>query len=788
MELRRTRLAGKEGESAPSSGTRDGASSAAWRGRSLLRRGTALVLAFNCFLALWLIVRPASHGKIVAGDDIMQVLGPLLGVLLYFIASRRLGDGRPGSISDQGMRDLRRWSPAFLGLGALGFSVGQAIWAYDELIINRATPFPSLADAGYLSAYPFLFVGILLLPLMRTSLTVRLRVLLDGTLIMAALITFSWYFVLGPTLVQGGETELAKVVGTAYPASDLVLAFCLLLLAGNAKSAHLRLTIQILFAGLLAIIVTDSVFAYETLHGTYATGGLIDLGWPLGYMLICVGALAARVAMVRQANGTEKPQEGGADGSPRSPVPAWYSVAPYVLVPMVGALMVYVGHVHGDPAVDPGVYIGGAVLIGAILVRQILIILENRQLYREMGVYAAQLQETQQQLWANNQALTEANTRLEGLATTDVLTGLPNHGAMVASLDLELERAHRYNRPFCLLFIDIDHFKTLNDAYGHSVGDQALQEYTSVLRSALRGSDVAGRWGGEEFMAILPETDPTGAWETAERLRAQAAGHALPLAGGHRLTCSIGIARFPEDGMDRSRLIEMADRAMYAAKRLGRNQVRTASDPAVDALSVETKMPGGREQVTLIGTVEALASLVQARDHATGHHIEEVARLSSELGGRLGLSEPDRYNLRLAAWLHDIGKVAVPDSVLQKPARLTPEEWELMRTHPVVGADVVSHVPGLRGLAPIILGHHERWDGKGYPDRLTGEEIPLAARIIAVADAYLTMIAERPYQEARSVEEARAEIRRCSGSQFDPDIAAALDALLEQNRPLLRAV
>jgi diguanylate cyclase (GGDEF)-like protein len=718
----------------------------------------------------------------------MQVLGPLLGVVLYFVMSRRLRDGRPGPTTGQGIRDLHRWSPTFLGLGALGFAVGQAIWAYYELVINQPTPFPSLADVGYLSAYPFLFFGILLLPLRRTSLTVRMRVLLDGTLIMAALVTFSWYYVLGPTLIQGGETPLAKVVGTAYPVSDLVLAFCLLLLAGNAKSAHLRLTIQILFLGLLAIVITDTVFAYETLHGTYATGGLIDLGWPLGYMLICLGALAARVATVRQADVTEEPQARVGKRSPRSPVPAWYTVAPYVLVPMVGALMVYVGHAHGDPAVDPGVYIGGAVLIGAVLVRQTLIIVENRQLYREMGVYAAQLQATQHELRTNNKALTKANARLELLATTDVLTGLPNHGAMIASLDHELERAHRYNRPFCLLFIDIDHFKTLNDAYGHSVGDEALRAFTVVLRMALRGSDIVGRWGGEEFMAILPETHPDGALEVAERLRAQAAGHALPLASGHRLTCSVGIACFPEDGTDRSRVIEMADRAMYAAKRLGRNQVRLTSDPAVAALAVEANMPGAREQATLIGTVEALASLVQARDHATGHHIDEVARLSTELGGRLGLSETDLYNLRLAAWLHDIGKVAVPDAVLQKPGRLTQEERELMRTHPVVGADVGSHVPGLRGLAPVILGHHEWWDGGGYPDGLAGEEIPLAARIIAVADAYLTIVTERPYQEARSVEEARAEIRRCSGTQFDPAVAAALEALLEQNRPLLRAV
>ncbi|HEX6510272.1 MAG TPA: hypothetical protein VF221_21795, partial [Chloroflexota bacterium] len=400
---------------------------------TLLWLGTTVVFAFNSVLALWLVVRPTSHGRVVAGDDILQATGPLLGVLLYFLMGRRLRVGRSGSFPGPVTRVRHQWSPIFLVLGAFSFAVGQATWAYYELIVHQATPFPSLADVGYLSAYPFFFIGMLLLPSRRTSLTARLRVLLDGILIMAAVVTFSWYYVLGPTLVQGGETPLAKVVGTAYPLCDLALVFCLLLLAGH--SSHVRLAIRILSLGLPAIVVTDTVFDYETLHGTYATGGLIDLGWPLGYMLICLGALAARLAIARDADRIVEPQGDAADGPLRSPTPAWYSIAPYVLIPSVGALMVYVGHVHGDPAVDPGVYIGGAVLIGAVLVRQILIILENRQLYGEMAAYAAELQAIQEELQANNQALAEANTQLEALATTDLLTGLPNHRAMNTSLD-----------------------------------------------------------------------------------------------------------------------------------------------------------------------------------------------------------------------------------------------------------------------------------------------------------------------------------------------------------------
>jgi diguanylate cyclase (GGDEF)-like protein/putative nucleotidyltransferase with HDIG domain len=754
----------------------------------LLWVGAVIVLGFNALLALWLVVRPASNGKVVATDDIMQTAGPLLGVVLYFFLSRRLLDRQSDPARDHGKRNPHYWSPTLLALGALSFAVGQAIWAYYELVINRATPFPSLSDVGYLSAYPFFFLGVLLLPIRRTSLTARTRVMLDGTLIMAAVVTFSWYYVLGPTLIQGGETLLAKAVGTAYPVCDLALVFCLLLLAGRSMSGPWRLSIRILSVGLGAIVVTDAVFDYETLHGTYATGGLIDLGWPLGYMLICLGAVAAQVAMSGQQRNADVARRQRAEATPRSPLPAWYSVAPYVLVPLIGALMVYVGHVPGDPAVDPGVYIGGAVLIGAVLVRQIVIILENRQLYRETAENADRLRAAQDELRTNNQALAEANARLEELATTDLLTGLPNHRALVAALDHELERAHRYNRAFSLLFIDIDHFKALNDLYGHAVGDDALRGFAAAARAALRGSDIVGRWGGEEFVAILPETEPEGATEVAERLRAHASDNALPLASEHRLTCSVGISHFPEDAVDRNALLEMADRAMYAAKRLGRNQVRLSTEPAVVALTRTVAKPGTREEGTLIGTAEALAALVQARDRSTGHHAAEVADLSARLGEWLGLEPSEVYRLRLAAWLHDIGKVAIPDAVLQKPARLSGEEWELIRTHTVVGADVVHHLPGLRTLAPVIRGHHERWDGAGYPDGLAGEEIPLAARIIAVVDAYLTIVTDRPYRHARGVEEARAEIRRCSGSQFDPTVVEALEALLERDSRLLRAV
>ena len=620
-----------------------------------------------------------------------------------------------------------------------------------------------MADASYLCTYPILLIGILLLAKGRLSLTSKARVTADGLIIMTAAFAFSWYFVLGPTVLQTGESLFARVIGTAYPLGDLLLLACILVLSFRVKDLSLRPVVISLFLGLSSIIVADTVFDYQTLHGTYATGELIDVGWPLGDMLIC---LAAVLLLQRAAVPAETPREETVDGD----IPhygarrVWGTLVAYAFVPPVGALLIYTTVIAPRTQFESGVVLGCIALVGVVLCRQVLAILENAQL--------------SDRLQANNGALREANRRLEGLATTDLLTGLPNHRALIAALDHELERANRFNRPCSLVFLDLDHFKALNDSLGHSAGDAALNELATVVRTALRGIDILGRWGGEEFLVLLPEADTEGALQAAERIRATAAAHPLASWQGARLTCSLGVASYPRDAEDRDSLIEMADRAMYAAKRLGRNQVRGIGDAAVRALTVDTGTAGSRDDAALMGTVEALAALVDARDNYTGRHSYEVAALSKRLALALGLEAREVQVIGLAARLHDAGKVAVRDAVLRKPGRLTPEEWSIIRTHSIVGADVVSRVPSLRALAPTIRAHHERWDGQGYPDQLAGTAIPLGARVIAVADAYQAMTTDRPYRSRITPELALEELRRCAGSQFDEVIVGALERLL----------
>ncbi len=383
------------------------------------------------------------------------------------------------------------------------------------------------------------------------------------------------------------------------------------------------------------------------------------------------------------------------------------------------------------------------------------------------------------QIEEKNARLAENNILLQALSTTDPLTELPNHRALLSTLKRELERAQRYDRPCSLLFLDLDHFKALNDGYGHTAGDTVLREFAGVLSTTIRNMDTAGRWGGEEFVVILPEATAEEALDIAERIRKAVSFSSFEISGGLHLTCSVGVACYPEHAADQDALLTAADQAMYGAKRLGRNQVRMVCDPAISALLTTETAEGGREETALHGTVEALVTLVEKRDWSLGHHSQQVADLVRQLALARGMSLEEVQVVALAGQLHDIGKVAIPDAILQKPGPLTEEEWEQMRRHSIVGAEVISCIPSLRPLAPVIRAHHERWDGQGYPDHLQSEQIPLAARLIAVVDSYAVMITNRPYQLARPQAEVLVELQRCAGSQFDPQVVEAMIGLLQ---------
>jgi hypothetical protein len=273
-----------------------------------------------------------------------------------------------------------------LGVGILSWVLGQAIFTYYEWVLGQPPPLPSIADVGYLSVYPFLLLGILLLPARPIPVASRTRIALDGLMIMTAAVTFSWYFILGPVMQQGSETILAKAVSSAYPLADIVLIACLIILASRPEEHNLLPAVSLLAIGLTLIVVADSNFAYWSLHDTYATGTLPDVGWSLGYMLVGLGAFAARLAPSQEARAAGEPGDTPSSASTLSEQRGvWTSLLPYVLVPAVGVLIVYAWrHSGGASSLDSGVYIGGALLIGLMLFRQVLAILENARLYNRL--------------------------------------------------------------------------------------------------------------------------------------------------------------------------------------------------------------------------------------------------------------------------------------------------------------------------------------------------------------------------------------------------------------------
>jgi diguanylate cyclase (GGDEF)-like protein len=368
-------------------------------------------------------------------------------------------------------------------------------------------------------------------------------------------------------------------------------------------------------------------------------------------------------------------------------------------------------------------------------------------------------------------ALEAARAEADRLARVDPLTGAFNRRHFSEALDGELARAARQGTGTGLLAVDIDHFKVLNDLHGHTIGDEVLVHVAGRIADALRGYDTLARWGGEEFVILLPGfAGRDDLLSAGERVReAVESGPAVIRGSRFPLTVSVGAASADPADADPGALVERADRALYAAKNAGRNCV-VLHDDLVGA--------GVLEPVS-VRLARTFAISAGAREGMPPNHLEDVAELSSRVALQLRLSSIDAVRCRLAGWLHDVGKVAVPDHILNKPGPLTDDEWEIMREHVVIGEHLVRQVPELADAASGVRHHHERWDGTGYPDRLSGDAIPLAARIVAVVDAYSAMTSPRVYSKARSTFAAVAELERCAGSHFDPAVVAAFVRVLE---------
>ena len=352
-------------------------------------------------------------------------------------------------------------------------------------------------------------------------------------------------------------------------------------------------------------------------------------------------------------------------------------------------------------------------------------------------------------------------------ARKDALTGLLNRGGFLDLLDVELERSRRAERPLCVLAIDVDDFKSVNDRYGAAFGDRALTRLAADLDRTVRRIDAAARVAGEEFAVLLPDTAPHSAFLLAERLRRR-----LTAAGTVELSLSIGVACAPKHGSTPDELMLAGDRTLAAAKALGGDRV-VLYDPEVVASLTAGAESGDLKREESIAAVLVLAETLDIRDSGTARHSQTVSRYAAAVARELGVSEEGVERVRLAGVVHDVGKIGVPDAILRKPGLLDDAEYGEMMKHAELGARMLA-AANLDDLSAWVHAHHERPDGRGYPRGLAGDAIPLEARILAVADSYEAMTSDRVYRLAMSREDAQAELRRCAGTQFDADVVEAL--------------
>jgi diguanylate cyclase (GGDEF)-like protein len=353
-------------------------------------------------------------------------------------------------------------------------------------------------------------------------------------------------------------------------------------------------------------------------------------------------------------------------------------------------------------------------------------------------------------------SLRAARRVLKAQAATDALTGLGNRRQLLADLG-RCAKAARADQPWLLVLFDLNGFKNYNDTFGHPAGDALLHRLGTALANAVAPFDGrAYRPGGDEF-CVIGDARHRGALE-------QAACRALSETGeGFTISTAFGSVAMPQDTGDPTEAMRKADAAMYAQKHSGRATAgRQSSDVLLRALS--------------------------ERHPELGDHLDGVAELAADVARRLDVHGEELSQLRHAAVLHDIGKVAIPDAIITKPGALTDDEWTFMRRHTLIGERIISAAPALAAAARLVRSSHEAWDGSGYPDALAAEEIPLGARIIAVCDAFDAMLSDRAYSPPATVDDALAELRRCSGGQFDPTIVHVFEQVLaDRARPPVEA-
>ncbi|HEY8371397.1 MAG TPA: diguanylate cyclase [Pseudonocardiaceae bacterium] len=646
---------------------------------------------------------------------------PLVRVVLYCTASASAAVAVAWGCWRYRPQPLLPW--LLLGLGQVVYSIADTTFYVTHYILQR-TEYPAPADVFYLSHYLPVVAGLVLLIRLRTPGR-DLPSLLDAAMLSVVAGMLSWVYLIVPR-AQEQAPMLVKLASLAYPSMDLaMLVVSLRLILGPGRRSP---SFVLLAYSLLAIFTADSLYVLQRLNETYIAGNMLDAIWLSGNLTLGAAALHPTMSQVGDAT----PTQDGPGLARFLALCAGVLVAPATLIVQYAR-----GHLHDVPVIA----IACAVLFLLSVARLALSV-----------------------------------AQLRALAITDALTGLRTRRFFEAQLPIELARAQRSGRPFAVLILDVDRFKSINDRFGHPAGDRVLQVIAQRLSEVTRAGDVLARYGGEEFALLAPGVGGDGPAAVAQRLRERIASAPVMVIDGDGkevaldVTVSVGTASYPLHGTTPADLVRVADRALYVAKSRGRNRVELG-----------TAMPLPMADEEGLDYLRRVADEVDTWLSCHEHH-RPVGRWAGMVAAELGLDARAVRCAETAGRLHDVGKLMVDRRIWVKPAPLTEDEWQQVRTHPEYGYRMIRVVPGLEDVAETVRQHHECFDGSGYPHGLAGTEIRIEARIVAVCDAWAAMRADRPYQPRLDVAEARARLVAGSGAQFDPEVVAAFLQLCDAGR------
>ncbi|MEV4411703.1 diguanylate cyclase [Catellatospora sp. NPDC049609] len=594
--------------------------------------------------------------------------------------------------------------------------LGEVIWAVYSYTSPAGPPVPSAADAAYLASYavalPAIVVGLGL------GVVGRGQGLLDALLVAAGAGAIGWQMIIAPLVPH--DWTAAALVTFLYPVFSVSVVSILVavMLSGSQYVPRSMIIVGAAF-GLAAI--TDGTYAYLTAVREYESWSWVNLGWQIEAVLLCLAAVTAA-----------RRREGDEAGVPDPDL---------TFLPAVVAVLA----------------VGGLALADLLLVGRLSEVTLAVIMLLLLGLLVRQVVATRDR--------TRLTQRLRTAAITDPLTGLHNRRFFEEMLDLEADRAVRRSAPLSLVLIDLDHFKEINDTYGHSTGDAVLTEVAQRLRRSFRAGDLLCRYGGEEFLCLLPGTGGRDALDLAERVRQGLCGTPVSVLGSEdriSLTASLGVAT-AEPGSGRAdidRLINDADQAVYRAKALGRDRVVGSGRYAAPELDNALPLPP-----PLVWLADRVDRAVGEREHSAA-----VARWALRTAARLGLDDAAQRRTAAAARVHDIGRIAT----VARPGGPGPHDGD--RGHPEEGARLLAELADLPELAPLVAAHHEWYDGSGFPRGSAGGDIPIEARIIAVCDAWARLRNAALAVGEPAVAGSREELLAGRGSRFDP---AVVDAFLE---------